>query len=136
MVMELPSQITAFEKENIPVPPKKKVEPKKRTEFKPCDPYWIRKEFKYLIQHAPKKNQEEYARGLISSCAQGAVKGAAIAVKPKRAMTGWNCYLKTCATEDNGLNFPACMQDKGRKESKYTPKKEEWNERAKQGCLS
>ena len=53
--------------------------------------------------------------------------------RTKRAMSGWNCYLKKCRAGGK-LSFQECMQDKGRKEKEYTHKKEEWKNKAAQGC--
>jgi predicted glycosyltransferase len=64
-------------------------------------------------------------------------KPAATTTKKKkstgRQMNGWICYNKVCAKETD-RSYMECVQDAGRKEEKYEPKKDYWKQEAKKGC--
>ncbi|HEC37839.1 hypothetical protein LCGC14_0223260 [marine sediment metagenome] len=147
---EIP-QIYTSENDETPPPPKK-IEPKKRTKYHICDPYWARKEFKWLFtKNKSKKEQESFLNTIISSCATGVGKGAAIAAhipKPKRPLNRWNCYLKWCSSqsfEGETLDFQTCMKSSDEKysgtlgwkirQTEYNGKEDSWKDKADEGCL-
>jgi len=75
----------------------------------------------------------QYIQNTLDSCVTKTGKtGKKTKTKTKRAMNGWNCYLKTCNA--TGMPFPECMTDTPRKDKEYTPKKDYWKEQAKLGC--
>lgn len=51
----------------------------------------------------------------------------------KRAMSGWNCYLKICSQE-SGMDFQKCMSDKNRKAKEYMPNTDYYSKLAGNGC--
>ena len=52
--------------------------------------------------------------------------------KTKRAMSGYNCYMKKCASKP-GKNFPTCLTEKGWAKLSAT-EKAKYNKLAKAGC--
>jgi len=129
---------------------KGKTEPKKRNGYHICDPYWARKEFKWLLKNNPKKEQEKFLNVIISSCATGVAKGAHIGSKlpkQKKAMTGWNCYLRWCkdqSYDNKPLDFATCMKSSDKyqdtlgwsiRQTEYNGKEAEWKTKANEGCL-
>jgi len=73
--------------------------------------------------------KHKFLQEQIDNCASGSKK-----TKTKRKMSGWNCYLKHCANQ-NDMDFPKCMQDKKRKEKEYIPNKEFYDFEANNGCV-
>ncbi|KKN34018.1 hypothetical protein LCGC14_0797790 [marine sediment metagenome] len=150
--VEIPFIPAVYEKpknENGLPPSIAKVEPKKRSGYHLCDPYWARKEFKWLFKNKSKKVQEDFMNVIVSSCATGVGKGSHISAKMpkvKRPMNGWNCYLRWCkdqTVENEQLDFATCMKSSDKyegslgwkiRQEEYNGKEESWKKKATEGC--
>ena len=106
--------------------------PSERVDFDPCSPKYVRKYLKYIPED--KKTREIYIADMLSVCTTCAVKQREVP-KPKRPISGWICYLKTC-TKETDMKYQECMQDSARKEKEYNPKKDFWAKEASAGCRS
>lgn len=122
----------------------------KKKEFDICNPKDSRRKIVHILnttgdKKAAKEEIESFLDLMMHSCQVGAAKGAMTVgesisepkkpKKKKRAMTGWVCYLKTCAKQGE-MNYMDCMKDGERKKAEYEPKKEYWKEQAEKGCSS
>lgn len=69
---------------------------------------------------------------MLSACTSCAVKQREIP-KPKRPMSGWICYLKTCAKETD-TSYMDCIKNSDRKEEMYKGHEDEWKREALNKC--
>ncbi|MFW9880518.1 MAG: hypothetical protein ACFFG0_46205 [Candidatus Thorarchaeota archaeon] len=111
--------------------------PSLRDDFSPCSATYVRKALKYFPKN--KENQEKYLADMLNVCRISHTpisKGKAMKKERKKSVSGWVCYLKTCAKEEPEMNYMQCMKDTARKAEKYNPLKEEWKQKAINGCPS
>lgn len=144
-------------KERTPPPQKptqnKGRKPSSKKAFDYCDPNDLTEEIIYILETTGDGvAQEDEVRKLLSamasSCIVGASKGVKEVSKPKkRAMSGWNCYLKWCKDQSyqgKELDFQTCMKSSESnyagtighafREKEYNNKKDYWKEKAEKGC--
>ncbi|GAG33398.1 unnamed protein product [marine sediment metagenome] len=106
--------------------------PSERLDYDPCSPKYVRKYLKYIP--SDKEKREIYIADMLNVCTTCAVKQRDVP-KPKKPISGWICYLKTC-TKESDMDYRDCMKDSARKEKEYNPKKKHWAEEAAAGCPS
>lgn len=92
-----------------------------------CDPQTIVDSLEAIDNN---EDKVEYIIQTLDSCGKKTPQKRTL--KKKRALSGWNCYLKKCAA--TGMPFQECMKDSARKEKEYIPKKDYWSDLAKKGC--
>lgn len=122
---------TLYEKHKLRLGKALGVVPSKRPDFDLCDPKYIRK----LVKYAPDKEEcEEAISDMLNICIIRDGKPEKVP-KKKRAMSGWVCYLKTCA-KTTDLSYRDCMRNEPGRETEYYPKKAFWAAEAAKGCPS
>lgn len=113
-------------------------DPEKRKTFDICTPNDAKDKIIYILETTgDKKASEDEIRSLmdtvIHSCVTGSAKGAETVSKPKRKMSGWNCFLRWCSKKTE-RGFQECMTDESFKDKTYKEMKEFWNLKASEGC--
>lgn len=84
-----------------------------------------------------KINQEKYLADMLNVCSACATQSEvreSVKKLRKKPISGWICYLKTCAKEEPEMNYMDCMKDTGRKERLYNNNKAEWKQEALNDC--
>lgn len=134
LVKTIDSAYKKYKQESQEIPSKL---PSEREDFNPCSARYVRKALKYFPED--KTSQERYLADMLNVCriSHTPLKTGEKPVKErKRSMSGWVCYLKTCAAEEPTMDYRQCMKDTNRKEAKYEPFKEDWKQKALEGCSS
>lgn len=110
--------------------------PSEREDFSPCSAKYVRKALKYFPED--KISQEKYLADMLNVCriSHSPIKADKEPKERKKSTSGWVCYLKTCAKEEPEMTYMQCMKDTQRKEEKYNPFKDEWKQKALEGCQS
>lgn len=109
--------------------------PSSREDFDACSAKYVRKALKYIPKD--KVNQEKYIADMLNVCSTCATQGEVrdtVKKLRKKPMSGWICYLKTCAKEEANMSYMDCMKDASRKEKLYNTNKLEWKQEALNGC--
>lgn len=116
------------------------VPPSKRPDFEACSIKYIRKYLKYPLDDM--ELFKDSVVDIVDTCSEwfaipSEVPKPKRKLKPKKEkkMSGWVCYLKTCAKESD-MDYRGCMKDESRKDKEYYLKKPYWITEAKKGCPS